>query len=157
QAKEEQRQAAEAARREAEHQRQLTQEALKQAKTFLYLNHIALAHNAWRDNAVARAEQLLADCPVAPRNWERHYLKHLCHTDLLTISCGSAHLSDVAFSPDGKALASTVQGVVKVWDAATGEQLFSLSSPPGTGAVSVAFSPDGTRLATAGSSPMILW
>jgi len=55
----------------------------------------------------------------------------------------------VAFSPDGKRLASVSSDqTVKVWDAATGQELFTLKGHTGT-VHTVAFSPDGTRLASA--------
>jgi tetratricopeptide (TPR) repeat protein len=54
----------------------------------------------------------------------------------------------VAFSPDGQRLASGGwDNTKKIWDSATGQELFSLNGHAG-GVISVAFSPDGRRLAS---------
>jgi WD40 repeat protein/class 3 adenylate cyclase len=83
--------------------------------------------------------------------------------ELLTITAASQVSGDpsfvlfMAFSPDGKILATTAWGEseVKFWDSALGAELFILSDPewfgvaPGIDLVvnEIVFSPDGTRLA----------
>jgi WD40 repeat protein len=55
---------------------------------------------------------------------------------------------DIAFSPDGAKLATAGGTSVKVWDAATGDELVSLQLlPPELYAYTVAFSPGGNHLA----------
>ena len=65
---------------------------------------------------------------------------------------GVADARCVTYSTDGKRLAaSDKKGTVKVWDAATGDELLSLQKRD-TCVNSVAFSPDGTQLATYATS-----
>ena len=52
-----------------------------------------------------------------------------------------------AFSPDGESIATVSGNEALVWDASTGEKIFSLNGHTNT-VYAVAFSPDGTRLAT---------
>jgi WD40 repeat protein/tRNA A-37 threonylcarbamoyl transferase component Bud32 len=149
--------AAEAARREAEAAKQGEAEAREELDQVLYFRRVSLAHAAWRDNAIVRAEELLNECPERWRNWEWRYVKRLCHADLLTLKGHTEEVFSVCFSPDGKRLASAAPdplnpgklGEVKVWDAANGQEVLSLKGH--TGAVLwVCFSPDGKRLAGAG-------
>jgi WD40 repeat protein len=62
----------------------------------------------------------------------------------------------VVFNPDGTRLAtSSFDGTVKVWDAVSGKQLFTLPGPISS-LFRVAFSPDGKTIATAASDAK-LW
>jgi hypothetical protein len=72
----------------------------------------------------------------------------------------------VAFSPDGKQLASTsgtwsepeIVGEVKLWDVATGKELLTLPARDTKAVWSVCFSPDGKTLVTASRDHTIrLW
>jgi WD40 repeat protein len=69
---------------------------------------------------------------------------------VITLKGHTDSVDSVAFSPDGKRLASgSVDQMLKVWDAQTGQQTLTLKGH--TRAVSsVAFSPDGKRLASGG-------
>lgn len=67
----------------------------------------------------------------------------------------AAHISlvdSMAFSPDGKFLASGSFQEVALWDAKTGEQLHKLTGFA-HGVVAIAFSNDGKLMATGGGSP----
>jgi WD40 repeat protein len=58
---------------------------------------------------------------------------------------GSENAARIAFSLDGRLLAATVGGAVKVWNVDSGEELRTI--PAGSSAGPVAFSPDGKLLA----------
>ena len=67
---------------------------------------------------------------------------------LLTLSGHASHVLSVAFSPDGKQLASgSRDNTVRIWNAADGKRLLTLDGQAGH-VLSVTFSDDGTRLAS---------
>ena len=76
--------------------------------------------------------------------------------ELLTLSTRDGFVQSIAWSPDGKRLATGGLGdTKKVWDAETGKELLTLRSP---GIVySMAWSPDGNRLAAGSDWTAKVW
>jgi WD40 repeat protein len=141
---------AEEAKRQAEDRARAEAEAREHLQTNLYFRRIALAQQALSAHDVARAEELLDECPLPLRNWEWHYLKGLRHRGPLVLRGHTAEVRGVAFGPDNRRLASGGHdAAVRVWDAATGQELLTLRGHRGY-VRGVAFSGDGKRLASAG-------
>jgi WD40 repeat protein/transcriptional regulator with XRE-family HTH domain len=77
---------------------------------------------------------------------------------LMNIPVDPVGVPDVAYSPDGKMIATMDNdGEVKLWDAKTGELSLSLDGGTGEFGGNVAFSPDGNTLAAAWVTQIVLW
>jgi WD40 repeat protein len=158
---------AEAARSGEEQKRQEADEHRERALDSLYSSRIALADRALAANDVGEAARLLAASMPTPeetdrRGWEWHYLQRLCHAETRVLEGHKEQACCVAYSPDGRYLASAGggnpfyrnkgemarPGEVIVWDTATGAQVEKL---PGHGNVVrlARFSPSGRLLVSA--------
>src|SRR5262249_37415373 len=148
---------------EANQQRDEVRALNDQLRRTLYAAHMNLAQHAWQAGGIERVLELLdlhrpKGSETDLRHFEWYYLHRLCYQEILTLKWpkgqkGSA--LNVAYSPDGKRLATTsntwddksvyLGSEVKVWDAQTGLELLSLKggSPSGDWTNGVAFSPDG--------------
>ncbi|MGO9919624.1 MAG: protein kinase domain-containing protein [Isosphaeraceae bacterium] len=83
------------------------------------------------------------------RGFEWFYWQRKISSGRMILTGHRIEVTSVAFSPDGKRLASGgFDGTVKVWDAATGQEIRTLKGHIGQ-ITSVAFTPDGQRLASA--------
>jgi WD40 repeat protein/serine/threonine protein kinase len=156
---------------EAKEQRDVAQQQRDEVRALnerlqrtLYAAHMNLAQHAWEKGDPERVRELLEQqLPKAGvndlRGFEWYYLYRLSHAELLTLNGHTGGVVSVAISPDGKRLVSGSQRAAKVWDAQSGQELFTLKGHALV--ASVAFSPDGKRLASQGwagnSSAVKVW
>ncbi|MHC4545378.1 MAG: WD40 domain-containing protein [Planctomycetota bacterium] len=140
----------------AEQESLRTREESEGRRRALYFNRIALAETRLRHDYVPGARNILLSCPTDLRAWEWYYLWCMTDQSSMVLRGHADAVFSVAFSPDGKLIASgSGDRTIKIWDAATGTVINTIgcwdSSP-------VAFSPDGKRIvAGSGSKTIRVW
>jgi WD40 repeat protein len=140
----------------------------QRAEASLYASRITLAESRLASADPSTPDQILAKClPEGDgpdrRRWEWYYLNKWCHGELRCFTGKVGGVYAVAFSPDGRVLASAgagnpyfdnpnakaVPGEVILRDFASGSILHTLRGHQHN-VVALAFSPDGKRIATGG-------
>jgi WD40 repeat protein/serine/threonine protein kinase len=153
----------------AELERQKARASETEAKTLLYASHIASAQREWERSDVPLFYHFLEKSRQDFRGWEHDYLYTLANRNLQTLRVDTDQAYDVfpsvAFSPDGKRLATNSWGVneqgrlsgeLKLWDLTTGRERLTHKAPSAY-ASGVAFSPDGKYLASTSGDTLKLF
>lgn len=143
----------------AQQQRQLAQTKEKEAtqsearaQKTAYAAQMLVAQSAWDSGNIKNLQALLADTASYPdRGFEWYYWQRMCQLDLLTFREHTKDVMAVAYSPDGRWVASgSADTTIKIWEAETGRVRLTLKGH--LGAVRcLAFSPDGRHLASGAS------
>jgi WD40 repeat protein len=145
-----------------EEQRGRAEDALRKANRYRYVNDIHLAAQAYWDNQLARARQLLKECPLEERGWEWNYLNRITHAELLSSAGHTRAVHALAFPPDGRWMVSGGgDHKLLLWETSTGKVFCRIGGHSGP-VWGVCVSADGRRLASVAGTvreagELILW
>lgn len=130
------------------------------ARRSLYNADMLLAQQAFEANNSGRVEQLLQKHDPQRsgrpgedlRGWEWRYLwGQIRSEELFTLGYHTGVISQLAFSPDGRTVASVAQGdfadELSIWDVSTRQPIASLQELQIARGMSLSFSPSGDTLA----------
>ncbi|MFO0808076.1 MAG: protein kinase [Gemmataceae bacterium] len=144
------------AQRADAHAVQLAAEKEKLNATLSRTNfHLAQARR--QEGRLAESNALLEAVRPEDRGFEWGYVQRLNRGGYATLSRQDASVADVAFSPDGRHVASASGSSIKIWDATSGTTLVTLVGH--TARIGrVAFSPNGRQIVSGSDDKTLkLW
>ena len=126
------------------------EEARRRIEAAAYIANVQMA-DSWREaRKTERLQERLADCVPARRDWEWGWLSATADASLGTLEGHGGEVLAAQFLPGGRAITSSYDGSLRVWDIARVAPLHVLAGHSGA-VLALATTPDGSA-AVSGSA-----
>lgn len=140
---------------QATHSEALALSQQNMAESQVYIGNVQRALSEWKYGRPQTARDRLEACPFEKRDWEHDFVNTTVRANQVVLEGHTAEVQSIAYSPDGKWIASgSDDQTIKIWDAAQGTLVKTLKGNSGF-VRSISFSGDGSTLAGASTDGMI--